>query len=467
MSSARIYLDHAATSPLRPEARSAMAGCWALGPANSSSAHAEGRAARGLLAEARARVAALVGARAEEVFFTSGATEASNLAVRGAARARATAGRQIVSTRLEHAATKRACEALAAEGWRVTLLGADVFGRVDPRELARAVTRETAVASVIAAHNEIGTVQQLAALADAAHAAGALLHLDAVQAVGVMDPSTIPWDLLSLSAHKLGGPQGIGALVARGTPALAPVLVGGSQERGLRPGTVPVALAAGFGAAAVVALERRKEEAARLARLRDRLARLVLARLPGLRVVGAWSRSSHEALPHLLTLGVDGVHGDELVPALDEAGIAASSAAACLGSVRSHVLEAIGLPERTGVMRFSLGWSTLESEIEPAAERIAAAVQRLMAVPPFERRRRLIASRAAEAGVALTATHWQAAEAVFEFHSEVGVLPSARYLAGVLGNGTRLEHLFPEGLFTLASWLDLPVPQGGCRPAGV
>jgi cysteine desulfurase len=348
----------------------------------------------------------------------------------------------------------------------VTLLAPDARGLIDPVALERALQPGAALVSLIAGHNELGTVQPLDAIAAVLRSSGARLHLDAVQLAGVADLSDLPWDLLSLSAHKLGGPQGVGALVVRGGVPLAPVLVGGPQELGLRPGTVPVALAAAFGAAAEAVRQGRAAEARRLAGLRNRLAGAILARVPGLVRLGAWEAPGG-ALPHLVTLGFDGARGDELVAALDQAGIAASSSAACLGDSRSHVLEAIGLPERVGVVRLSLGWSTTEAEIEAAAPRIASALASLAQASPFERRRPLFASRAAAAGVDLTTAHWEAAEAVFAFHAANGILPGPRHLQRTLGDAVPLERLFPRGMASLAEWLGLPLPQGGCRPAPV
>lgn len=464
MSRARLYLDHAATSPLRPRAREAMESAWRWSYGNSASQHTEGREARLTLAQARAQVAALVGVAPEGVVFTSGATEATNLAVRGAAYARRSEHRSVVSTRLEHSATLKACEALANEGWGVSLLPSDRNGRVSASDLARVLEPGTAVVSVIAGHNELGTVQDLVALAEAAHAGGALFHLDAVQAVGYLDLSQVPWDLLSLSAHKLGGPQGIGALVMRGSPALRPVLVGGAQEGGLRPGTVPVALAAGFGAAAEEVRHHRGAEGARLAALRDRLGALLRERRPDLLPMGMWAHDASQALPHILALGIPGVKGDELVHALDELGVAGASSSACLSGTRSHVLEAVGLPEHIGVMRLSLGWDTTEREIDTAAKRIGKALEHLMSLAPFERRRGLIAQRAKEAGIVLTQAHWEATEAVFSYHHDEGILPGPRHLARALGAGVTLDQLFPRGIATIASWLGIPTPQGGCRP---
>ena len=440
---------------------------WNKVPGNAASSHREGKKAAAVLSDARARIAALVGAQPEEVFLTAGATEASNIAVRGGAHARKARGRHIVSTSMEHSATKRAVEALAMEGWGVNLLRPDQSGLIDPEQLAQAITPGTTLVSVIAGHNELGTIQPLQALAEAAHAGGAWLHLDAVQAVAYLPIGAVPWDLLSLTAHKLGGPQGIGALVVRGAGLPRPVLVGGTQEGGLRPGTVAVALAAGFGAAAESALPGRKDEADRLTVLRNRLAQGIQQRCPEALPIGAWRSQPERSLPHVLTLGIEAVRGDELIYALDEFGVAAASASACLGDSRSHVLDAIGLPEQVGIMRLSLGWNSDSAMIDTAVGCISNAIIQVMGMAPFERRRPILAAHAGVAGVALTQAHWEAAEAIFEFHRKEGVLPGARYLGRALRPEHQLEDLFPEGMFTLAQWLGIPIPQGGCRPGGL
>ena len=468
MTDPRIYLDHAATAPLRPLARAAIERVWDSGVGNAASLHTEGRTAARILDDARAQIAALVGARPDEVFLTAGATESSNIAIRGTAQAgQARGGHAVVSTRIEHSAGKRACEALALEGWRVTLLRPDSWGFVDPDGLAQAIKPDTSLVSVIAGHNELGTLQPLHALAEVAHAIGALIHIDAVQAAAYIAIGNVPWDLASISAHKLGGPQGIGALVVRGPELPWPVLVGGAQEAGLRPGTVAVALAAGFGAAAQAALAEREHERNRLAALRDRLANGIGEQCPMVRPIGAWRDRPEQALPQIATFGIEDLRGDELVYALDELGVAASSSAACIGDTRSHVLDAIGLAERIGVMRLSLGWNTDAQMIDVAIERVTRAVTELSSRAPFERRRRIVAAQADLAGVVMTAAHWDMAEAIFEFHRKEGVLPGVRFMKQALRVENRPERLFPDGMRTLAKWLGIAIPQGGCRPGGV
>ncbi|MFP5503377.1 MAG: TusE/DsrC/DsvC family sulfur relay protein [Candidatus Sericytochromatia bacterium] len=455
----RVYLDHAATSPLRPAVAEAMAPWWNGCFGNAASGHAEGQRARVALREARAHVADLVGAEPGEVVFTSGATEANNLAVRGGAHARRNGGKRLVATRIEHAATRAACEEMAVAGWHVTLLGVDGTGRVHAGEL-EAITHGTAVVSVIAGHNELGTIQPLSAIAEAAHRVGALFHIDAVQAAGYLDLGAIPWDLCSLSAHKLGGPQGVGALVRRGLPAISPLVVGGSQEGGLRPGTVPMALVVGFGAAAAAVAASRAAEAARLGRLRAQLAQAIEGRLPLRRLGG----TGDQALPHILSYGLAGVSGEELVHWLDRAGLSVSSSSACLSGARSPVLDAIGLAGDQTMLRLSLGWSTDEAALAPVPDRLTRLVERLLAMPAFDRRGGPFAQRAEEAGLELTDAHWEAAEGLFDYYQAEGVLPGARALARRVPHGARLEALFPYGLSTLAYWLGLPIPRGGCRP---
>lgn len=456
----RLYMDHAATTVVHPASAAAMAPWWGAVVGNAASAHAEGRQAAAALSEARARVAALVGARPEEVVFTSGATEATNLAVRGVAHSRRNSGKRVASTLVEHPATRACCDQLAVDGWEVQFWGVDGCGRVEAS--AQSLAHGTSVVSVIAGHNELGTLQPLHELAEAAHRVGALFHLDAVQCAAYVDLSQVPWDLLSLSAHKLGGPQGVGALVRRDRPAISPVVVGSSQEFGLRPGTVPIALASGFGAAAETAMAHRQAEAERLAGLRDRLGSGLLEAVVGMVDLGSWRRSPEFALPHILPLGVPGLAGDEIVHALDGLGLAASSSSACLSGARSATLDAIGLAPEMALLRLSLGWTTTGYDVERALALVPEAIANLRAMSAFERRRGPFAQRAGRV-VALGAAHWEAAEAVFDYYQAEGVLPGPRTLAR-LGAAGRLGDLFPKGLPTLALWLGLPVPRGGCRP---
>jgi cysteine desulfurase len=372
-----IYLDHAATTPVRPEALAAMLPLLESGY-NPSSIHAHGRAARAALDAARDEVARVLGAAAREIVFTGGGSEADVLAVAGAARARAGAGRHIVTTAIEHHAVLRAAEALEAEGWSVTRVPAGPGGVVDPAAVEAALRADTTLVSVMLANNELGTIQPVAAIAAVARARGALVHTDAVQAAGWLDLAVdrLGVDLLTLSGHKVNGPKGAGALyVRRGTP-LAPQILGGPQEHGLRAGTENLAGIAGFARALSLAESERPEAGPRVGALRDRLA-AALAALPGATVLGARA----PRVPHVLALAFRGRRSDALLMALDLEGVSASAGSACAaGSLEpSHVVAALGLPpgDAAGVVRFSLGRTTSAAEIDAAAEIVRRVIGRI------------------------------------------------------------------------------------------
>jgi cysteine desulfurase len=368
---ARIYLDHAATTPVRPEAVAAMVPLLG-GGYNPSSLHAEGRAARAAVDAAREAVARVLGAAPREIVFTGSGSEADVLALVGAARARVGRGRHVVTTAIEHHAVLHAADVLERDAWRVTRLPVDARGLVDPEAFAAALTAETTVASVMLANNEIGVVQPVAQLARLARARGVLFHTDAVQAAGwlPLGVDELGVDLLSLSAHKFHGPKGVGMLyVRRGTP-LEPVIVGGGQEHGLRAGTENVAGIAGFATALTLADAERPAAAARVAALRDRLEAGILDRVPDVVVNGAGA----PRLPGNLSLAFADAPSDALLIGLDLDGIAASAGSACAaGSLEpSHVIAELGLDERfrLGVIRFSLGPATTQSEIDAVLERL-------------------------------------------------------------------------------------------------
>ena len=370
----RIYLDHAATTPARPEVVAAMLPL--LGGYNPSSLHAEGRAARAALDDARETVAALLGAAPREIVFTGGGSESDVLAIAGAARARADRGRHIVTTAIEHPAVLHAADVLERAGWRVTRLPVDPRGLVDPATFAAALTPQTTLASVMLANNEIGVIQPVATLASIARKRRVLFHTDAVQAGGwlALDVDALGVDLLSLSAHKLHGPKGVGVLyVRRGTP-LEPLIVGGSQEHALRAGTENVAGIAGCATALALAQRERAETAPRIAALRDRLQAGILAAIPDVIVNG----DGAPRLPGLLSLAFGGVASDALLMRLDLAGIAASAGSACAaGSLEpSHVSAALGLDEahRLGVIRFSLGRATAAVDVDEVLKRLPALI---------------------------------------------------------------------------------------------
>lgn len=378
----RIYLDHAATTPVRAEALEAMLPYFTQNGYNASSVHAEGRAARAALDSARDRVARCIGARAKEVVFTGGGSEADNLALIGVARALRARGRHILSTAIEHHAVLHALDALQDEGFEVTRLAVDAEGRVDPSAFQEALRDDTILASVIYVNNEIGTVQPVAQLADLAHARGALFHTDAVQAAAYLplDVRAMGIDLAALAAHKFYGPKGAGVLYVReGTP-LVPLIHGGSQEFAKRAGTENVAGITGLAAALELALDERTEAAARVGMLRDRFESEVLGRIPQVRVNGGGAVRA----PHVSNISFLGVESEQLLMRLDLDGIAVSAGSACAsGAIEpSHVIAALGLPEPwlRGVIRFSLGRSTTETEIARTVEVLERAVADLRSI---------------------------------------------------------------------------------------
>lgn len=381
---ARIYLDHAATTPLAPAARRALLTALDELPANPSSLHRDGQRARAAVEGARERVAAALGARPREVVFTGGATEADNHALRAVMRARP--GARLVTSRLEHAAVLASARALEAEGHPVSWLEPDAHGAIVPEALAaaldaaRAAGEAVALVALMAVNNETGVRTDIAAMSDLAHRAGALMFCDAVQAFGFepLEVDALGVDLLAVSGHKVGGPKGVGALFVRSGLELAPLLHGGEQEGGLRAGTHNTAAIAGFGAAAEAAADWR-ERARRVGALRDRLEAHLRA-LPGVEVNGAGAPRG----PKHCNARFHGVDGELLLMALDRAGVSASAGSACAaGSLEpSHVLLAMGLSPAAAKasVRFSLGEGLDEALVDAAAARIDAALERCRAL---------------------------------------------------------------------------------------
>lgn len=377
----RIYLDHAATTPLRDEVLAAMLPHLTEHFGNASSLHAEGRRARQGVDEARERVAANIGARPREIVFTSGGSEGDNLALKGAAWAASARGRHIVTSSVEHKAVLNTLAILERSGFEVTYLPVDRYGRVDPAEVEAALTERTTLVSVMYANNEVGTIQPIAEIGVICRRAGVLLHTDAVQAGGFLplDVDRLGVDLLTLSAHKVYGPKGVGALFVRQGTALLPQIQGGSQERQRRAGTENVAGIVGFAAALGLVqgdAAARDAENARLAALRDRLVAAVRD-LDGVELTG----HPVERLPHNASWLIDGVEGGDLIAALDLGGVAASTGSACIsGSADpSHVLVAMGIDagRANGALRLTAGRSTTDAEIDQAAEVLRASVSRL------------------------------------------------------------------------------------------
>jgi cysteine desulfurase len=371
-----IYLDHNATTPLLPEVVDAMLPFLREHFGNPSSGHAYGRRAREAVAQARAQVAALLGATPEEVLFTSGGTEASNLAIRGVTEARPER-RHVVTSVIEHPATLEPCAWLERHGWRVSRLGVDASGRVRVEDAAAALTDDTALVTLMHANNETGVLQPVAEVARRARARGVVVHTDAAQSLGKVpgDGEALGVDLLTVAGHKLYAPKGVGALyVRRGTP-LAPFLLGAGHERGMRPGTENVASIVGLGVACEVARRDLDAVAARVRALRDRLWGLLRQRVPGLALNG----DVEARLPNTLNVRFPGVSGTVLLAATPE--VAASTGSACHAGheTASSVILAMGVPasEAVGSVRLTLGRTTTEAEVERAAASLAQAWESL------------------------------------------------------------------------------------------
>lgn len=382
------YLDNAATTPLDGRVLEAMLGHLRGPRGNPSSLHAFGTNARAAVEAARGCVASLVGAAGDEIFFTSGGTEADNLAVLGLARAarrERAERRHVVISRLEHPAVRRTAKRLVTEGFEVTEVGVSAGGIVDEREFAAALRPgETAFAALVWANNEVGTVQPIRELSEVCAERGIPLHTDAVQAAGrlELDVAEIPVSTLALSAHKLYGPQGVGALYVREGTRIEGVLFGGGQERGLRSGTENVAGIAGFGEAARLAREELPERAAHEVALRERLLDGALA-IPGVRLLGHRERR----LPNNAYLTVEGVEAEGLVLLLDALGYAVGNGSACSSSGHgaSPVLEAMGVGEREALsaIRITAGKENTAEEIDGFVEAFASAVARLRELSPL------------------------------------------------------------------------------------
>lgn len=382
----RIYLDHTATTPLDPRVMEAMRPCFSETFGNASSVHSYGRDARELLERARGTIAEAVGAEPAEIFFTSGGTEADNLAIMGVMSA--VRGRKgIVTSRAEHHAVLEPCRYLAENGMDVSLLPVDPCGAVDLGALRRQVGGGTALVSIMHGNNETGTISAIPAIAGIAHQAGALFHTDAVQSAGKipLDVRELGVDLMTLSAHKMYGPKGIGALfVRRGVP-VDPMLRGGGQERGRRPGTENVPLAVGFAEAFRLALQEREEESVRLRWLRDSLELRLREAFPPILVNG----EGGERLPHILNISfpceVFPLEGDMLVMNMDLEGIALTSGSACTsGSLDpSHVILAMGRAEKTAkaTLRFSFGKGNTMDDVGYVAEKLNVVIKRMVKKP--------------------------------------------------------------------------------------
>ncbi|HYP23838.1 MAG TPA: cysteine desulfurase family protein [Actinomycetota bacterium] len=374
------YLDHAATTPVLPEVADEILRVTTSDFGNPSSVHAAGRRAKAVVEDARDRVAAAVGASPGEIVFTGGGTEADNLAIKGATHKRRGDGNHVVVTAFEHHAVLDAARALTQSGFEVTKVPVEPDGSVDPHRVAEAVRPSTVLVSVMTVNNEIGTIQDLAAIGEAVRAANprALVHTDAVQALGNLPVDLHAWGvaLAAFAAHKAGGPKGVGALFVRAPVAVEPVLHGGGQERGLRSGTHNVAGIAGFGVAAEIAAKEVHEKSERVGALRDRLLDGIRGIVPDVVVNGGLV----DRVAGNLNVCIPGTDGETMLLLLDAAGIACSSGSACASGALdpSHVLLALGVPKKLakGSLRFSLGRTSTDEDVDAVLAALPEVVER-------------------------------------------------------------------------------------------
>lgn len=377
-----IYLDNSATTPVAEPVVEAMLPYFRTTFGNPSSLHGAGLSAHRAMETSREEVAERLGASPSEIVFTSGATEANNLAIIGSAFAAGERG-HIITTAVEHHAVLHSVEWLAKRGLDVTVLEVDSTGRVNPDRIREAIREETILVSVMAGNNEIGTLQPIAEIGALCHERGVPFHTDAVQAYGKIPLPIDAIDLLSVSAHKLHGPKGVGFLFVRKGIRVAPIIHGGGHERGFRSGTENVPGIVGLAAATRLAFEEREEVTARMRAFRTRMI-AEIERIPGTRLNG----HPTESLPHIANCSFSGIEGESLIMRLDERGISASTGSACSSPnlQPSHVLLAIGVPISMahGSLRISTGRQTTESEIDALLEALPEVVAGLRAISPFK-----------------------------------------------------------------------------------
>ncbi|MBE1440694.1 cysteine desulfurase family protein [Paenibacillus sp. OAS669] len=376
-----IYFDHAATTPVHPEVVEAMLPLYTQTFGNASSTHSAGREARSVIHQSRDTLASFIGCAPSQIIFTSGGTESDNMALFGAAYARASEGKHIITTQAEHHAVLHACEHLERQGFEVTYLPVDITGRVRIADVEQAIRPDTILISIMYANNEVGTIQPVMEIGMMARERGIYFHVDAVQALGNirMDLSRLPVDFMSFSAHKINGPKGIGALYAANRTRIEPLLYGGNQERKRRPGTENVAAIAGFAKAVQILSQDMYEKQQNLEKLRNEMISRVQQQLGSEQAVVNGHPTEH--VPHILNMSFPGVSTETMLMNLDLEGIAAASGSACTsGSLEvSHVLKAMDLPEErmASAIRFSFGRGNTLEQIETAAQKIATIVNRV------------------------------------------------------------------------------------------
>lgn len=375
----RVYLDHNATTPLDPRVFRAMEPYSREAFGNPSSPHYYGRLAKQALEESREIVAKVIGAKPEEIIFTSGGTEADNLALRGIAYHKGRRKGHIITSSIEHHAIIKTCNVLEKDGFIITYLPVDSQGRIDPDEVKKSIRKDTILISVILANNETGVIEPVADIARIAREYGIPFHSDAVQAVGkiAVDVNTLGTDLLSLSAHKIYGPKGIGALFVKDGLPLSPMLTGGHHEQELRAGTENVAAIVGFAHSLKIAVEEMNTYQTKVSNLRNRLESQLLQRIDQVEIHSAKA----ERLPHTSSIGFASVEAESILLHLDLQGIAASSGSACTtgNPEPSHVLLAMGIsPEiAQGTIRITLGRENTEEEVDYTVDALESAIEQL------------------------------------------------------------------------------------------
>lgn len=381
----RIYLDNAATTPVRPEVLQEMMPFFSEIFGNPSSVHFYGRKSKAALEEARERVANAIGAKKEEIIFTSGGTESDNLAIKGVAYAKQNKGNHIITSTVEHHAVLETCHFLEKNGFNITYLPVDATGLVNPEDVRNAITDQTILISVMHGNNEIGTIEPIAEIGAIAKEKGITFHVDAVQTVGniPVNVDELNCDLLAISAHKLYGPKGIGALYVRKGTRLVSLLHGGEQERRRRAGTENLTAIVGLGKAIELAVAEMPAKAEHITRLRDKLIRGIMGAVPYTRLNG----HPEKRLPGNVNIAYQYIEGESVLLNLDMVGVAASSGSACSSASLepSHVLTAIGLPHEIahGAIRFSLGRETTEAQIDRLLELLPAIITKLRAMSPL------------------------------------------------------------------------------------
>ncbi len=381
-----IYLDYAATTPMRPEVLEAMMPYFIEDFGNPSSLYTLGRQAKGAVEDARDRIAAFIGASPREIVFTSGGTESDNMAIKGVAFANEKKGNHIITTPIEHHAVLEPCHFLAKRGYEITYLPVDEHGMVAPADVEKAITNKTVLVSIMHANNEVGTIEPLEEIGKITREKGVYLHTDAVQTFGhiPINVNELGVDLLSVSAHKLYGPKGVGVLYIRKGTRMVPTAHGGSQENNRRAGTHNVAGIVGLAKAVEIAEREMASEAKRLSELRDRLLHGLIEKIPNARLTGHPTKR----LPNNASVCLVGAEGEAMLLSLDMEGISSSSGSACTSGTLepSHVLLAMGIPAEIAhsSLRLTLGDKTTREDVDYVLEILPPIVERLRAMSPLD-----------------------------------------------------------------------------------